>query len=149
MSDGRRRRGSFVAQLARHGSIGQQRRFFSELLAGRHFASATLEGGAAEHRARLRRDRVSDGHRLDGQKFRVTGALLADWLVVRALDERGQVALACVERSAPGLRLWIHGEARTPNFTGPRSRRARRACVPSGPRWQPWRHSRDADSAWW
>jgi alkylation response protein AidB-like acyl-CoA dehydrogenase len=105
----------FVARLARHGSTGQQRRFYSELLAGRRFASATLESGGAEHRARLRRDHVSDGHRLDGQKFRVTGALLADWLVVRALDERGRVALACIERSAPGLGLldlYLDGDLR-------------------------------------
>lgn len=76
----------FLDALRRVGTDEQQEFFFAEALAGRRFANAQSERGGrtiADDSTTLRRDGAD--FVLDGEKFYCTGALLAHWLVVRAV----------------------------------------------------------------
>ncbi|WP_428965072.1 SfnB family sulfur acquisition oxidoreductase [Micromonospora fluostatini] len=110
----------FLEALRLQGTEEQQARFFGAALAGARFANAQAERGgrtAADDATTLRR-RPGGGYRLDGEKFYSTGALFADWLVVRAVlaDETPSApvaggpaptptpkAVAFVRRDTPGV----------------------------------------------
>ncbi|GAA4367869.1 SfnB family sulfur acquisition oxidoreductase [Actinomadura verrucosospora] len=103
----------FLEALRRQGTEEQQARYFAEALAGARFANAQSERGgrtAAEDTTTLRR-REEGGYTLDGEKYYSTGALFADWLVVRAVladgpplpDGLPRKALAYIRRGAEGV----------------------------------------------
>jgi alkylation response protein AidB-like acyl-CoA dehydrogenase len=93
-----------VARLAHAGAAELQRRVFAGLLAGQRLAHAVVEGPEGA-RARLTREGATDGYHLAGQKFRCAGVMLADWLAVRALDERSRAVTVWIERAAEGVTL--------------------------------------------
>ncbi|MEU5551536.1 acyl-CoA dehydrogenase family protein [Micromonospora sp. NPDC047793] len=77
----------FLQALRLQGTEEQQRRYFAAALAGQRFANAQSERGGrtvADDATTLRR-RADGGYVLDGEKFYCTGALFADWIVVRAV----------------------------------------------------------------
>ncbi|MFF0717887.1 SfnB family sulfur acquisition oxidoreductase [Micromonospora sp. NPDC003816] len=77
----------FLQALRLQGTEEQQRRYFAAALAGQRFANAQSERGGrtvADDATTLRR-RPDGGYVLDGEKFYCTGALFADWIVVRAV----------------------------------------------------------------
>ncbi len=103
----------FVDVLAAFGSPEQRRRLFADVLAGRRIANALAERGgnhAQDLRTRLgagggTQATPGQGLRLDGRKYYATGALTAHWIAVTALNPEGRLALAFVERHAPGVSL--------------------------------------------
>lgn len=95
----------FVEAIAQDASPDQQAFFFSQLLAGARFGNAQAERGgpsALDLRTRLVPD-GDGGYRLHGVKYYCTGALVADWIPVSAIDEAGRSVLAYVPRHAPGV----------------------------------------------
>ena len=96
----------FVDAVATIGTTAQRRRLFADVLAGARLGSGAVERGgqhAQDLKTRLRRE--PDGLRLDGRKYYCTGAISARWIGVTALDEGGRLALAFVERDAPGVHV--------------------------------------------
>lgn len=96
----------FVEVLRQNGTPEQRRRFFAEVLAGKRFGNALAEPGAThalEYRTTIRPD--GEGFRLDGAKYYSTGALLADWVPVYAVDAERRVHAAYVPAGAPGLEI--------------------------------------------
>ncbi|OHV31446.1 hypothetical protein CC117_25915 [Parafrankia colletiae] len=94
----------FVDVLALWGSTTQRQRLFTEILAGARLGSGLAERGgrhAQDLHTRLRTDGA--GLRLDGSKYYSTGSITARWIGVSALDESEHLALAFVERDAPGV----------------------------------------------
>jgi SfnB family sulfur acquisition oxidoreductase len=94
----------FVDVLATLGRTQQQQRLFAEVLAGARLGNGLAERGgqhAQDLKTRLRR--VPGGLQLDGRKYYCTGAISARWIGVSALDDAGRLALAFVERDAPGV----------------------------------------------
>lgn len=94
----------FVEAIREDGDADQQAFFFEELLRGARFGNAQAErgtGSALNLRTRLRSD--GDGFRLSGTKYYCTGAIVADWIPVAALDEAERQVLAYVPRHAPGV----------------------------------------------
>ncbi|WP_233558960.1 acyl-CoA dehydrogenase family protein [Micromonospora radicis] len=98
----------FLQALRLQGTQSQQRRYFEAALAGQRFANAQAERGGrtAAADATTLRPRAGGGYLLDGEKFYCTGALFADWLVVRAV-----LADAAVARTGSGAATPA-GEAR-------------------------------------
>ncbi len=99
----------FLDALRRQGTPAQCARWFAEALAGRRFANAQTERSGAtvtDDSTALVPDGAG-GWVLSGEKYYCTGALFADWLVVRAVlgDEpapRPKV-LVYLERGTPGV----------------------------------------------
>ncbi len=77
----------FLQALRLQGTEQQQRRYFDAALAGQRFANAQSEcgGRTAADDATTLRPRSGGDYVLHGEKFYSTGALFADWLVVRAV----------------------------------------------------------------
>ncbi len=89
-----------------NGSQAQQRRLYTEVLAGQRFGNALAELGtktALDRTTRL--TRTADGYRIDGRKFYCTGALFAQRIPTLAIDENGFGFLAFVPRDASGLQV--------------------------------------------
>jgi SfnB family sulfur acquisition oxidoreductase len=86
------------------GTDRQKRFFFAEALCGARFGNAfaeTKNKNAASFQTRLQ---FIDGKLiLSGKKFYATGALMAHWVQVGAIDDDGRNVLAFVKRNAPGL----------------------------------------------
>jgi SfnB family sulfur acquisition oxidoreductase len=103
----------FLDALRRLGTDDQQAFYFAEALAGRRFANAQSEraGRTVVDDATTLRRGPAGGYVLTGEKFYCTGALFADWLVVRAVlaDEPATPegvrpkALAYIRRDTPGV----------------------------------------------
>ena len=103
----------FLEALRLQGSPDQQRIFYRRVLDGALLANAQSERGP--HTVDVDTTRLvrgADGYTLTGRKFYSTGALFADWVVVRAslCDGSGAVptnktpkAVAFVPREAAGL----------------------------------------------
>lgn len=103
---------TFLEALRTQGDDDQQRFFYGEVLGGALFANAQSERGPhpinIDTTVLTRRD--SD-YVLSGRKFYSTGALFADWILVRASLSEGQEtpdsgtpkAVAFVPRDADGL----------------------------------------------
>lgn len=97
----------FADAIRQNGTIEQQQLFFSELLAGARFGNAQSENGtssALDLRTRLLPE-PAGGYRLDGARANCTGAHLAHWIPVAALDDEERLALAYVPRDAKGVRI--------------------------------------------
>jgi SfnB family sulfur acquisition oxidoreductase len=115
----------FVDVLAVHGSPEQQRRLFTDVLAGARLGNGVAERGgkhAQDLKTRLRPASWNAGAswnadtsstagppgsalRLDGRKYYCTGAISARWIGVTALDDDGRLVLAFVDRHAPGVTI--------------------------------------------
>ena len=96
----------FVNAIREDGTAAQQDFFFGQILAGARFGNAQAERGSTsplDLRTRLRRH--GSGFVLDGTKHYTTGALFADWLPVAAIDDEGQLVLAYVRHSTPGVEV--------------------------------------------
>ena len=90
--------------LAHVGSESQKQYFYSEVLKGARFGNAGPERNSKnvlDIRTRLTADGA--GLRLNGTRFYSTGALYADWVPTRALDDEGNAVFVFVERHATGL----------------------------------------------
>jgi SfnB family sulfur acquisition oxidoreductase len=97
----------FADAIRQDGTAEQKQFFFAELLAGARFGNAQAEKGsssALDLRTRLLRI-ANGGYRLDGTKAYCTGALLAHWIPVAALDEHERLVLAYVPKDAEGVRV--------------------------------------------
>lgn len=96
----------FVDAIEQDGSPEQQAFFFGEILAGKRFGNAQAErGGASALDLRTRLHRTPDGYRLSGTKYYCTGAIVAHWIPVSAIDDEGRSVLAYVRREAPGVEV--------------------------------------------
>jgi SfnB family sulfur acquisition oxidoreductase len=84
------------------GTESQKNFFFSEALYGIRFGNAFAEGGSGQP---TKLSQVGDMLYLNGRKFYCTGALLAHWVQVGAVDDDGQNVLAFIRRDAPGLTI--------------------------------------------
>ena len=97
----------FVDAIGQDGSEAQKQFFYGELLAGRRFGNAQAERGGAsalDLKTRLSAD-PNGGHRLNGTKFYCTGAILAHWIPVSAIDDAGRSVLAFVGRHDEGVEV--------------------------------------------
>jgi len=98
----------FTDVLAVWGTDQQRGRLFAEVLSGGRFGNGQAERGGAhaqDLKTRLDVDAASRQLRLTGKKYYTTGSLTARWLGVTALDPAGALALAFVQRDAPGVEL--------------------------------------------
>lgn len=96
----------FVDVLATLGSPQQRRRLFADVLAGARIGNGMAErGGQHAQDLKTRLHRVPGGLRLDGRKYYCTGAISARWIAVTARDDDDRLAVAFVDRDAPGLQL--------------------------------------------
>lgn len=93
----------FVEAIREDGSAAQQDFFFAQLLAGARFGNAQAERGSSALDMATRLVAHGDGYRLDGTKHYCTGAILADWIPVAAIDDAGRQVVAYVGRDAPGV----------------------------------------------
>lgn len=95
-----------IEALRLDGTQEQKRHFFGLALSGTRFGNAFSEiGTKSVQDVRTRLTRSGSGYLLNGKKFYSTGALLAHWIPVVALDEHDHVVVAFVERGAKGLTL--------------------------------------------
>lgn len=88
------------------GTPEQQRFFFAELLDGARFGNAQAERGTSsvlDIKTGVYRN--GDAYRLRGTKYYCTGALMADWIPVAALDEEDRTVYAFVSRHAAGVEV--------------------------------------------
>jgi SfnB family sulfur acquisition oxidoreductase len=94
----------FLDAVRQDGTPEQQEFFFGEVLKGARLGNAQAEkggGSAVDLATRLLADGTG-AYRLNGTKYYCTGALLAHWIPVAALDEYERFVLAFVPRDATG-----------------------------------------------
>ena len=97
----------FADAIRQDGTPGQQAFFFGEILAGARLGNAQAERGSSsplDLRTRLQRA-PGGGYHLDGTKHYCTGAILAHWIPVAALDDEEKLVLAYVRRDASGVEV--------------------------------------------
>lgn len=97
----------FLDAIRQDGTATQQKHFFAEVLAGARFGNAQAERGsssALDLRTRLTRTR-HQGLRLDGTKYYCTGAIVAQWIPVAALDDANRLVLVYVPSNSPGVEV--------------------------------------------
>jgi SfnB family sulfur acquisition oxidoreductase len=97
----------FLDAIRQDGTAAQKDFFFREVLAGARFGNAQAERGSAS--ALDLKTRVTKAHngdyRLDGTKYYCTGAIVAHWIPVAAVDDENRLVLAFVARNAPGVEV--------------------------------------------
>ncbi len=95
-----------VDVLTAHANAAQRERLFAEILDGGRIGSALAERGNKHAQDLKTRLLATDlGPRLEGRKYYCTGGLTSRWLGVTALDPTDRLALAFVERDAPGVTM--------------------------------------------
>ncbi len=94
----------FLEHLRLDASPTQQQFFFNQVLKGARLGNAFSEKGS-QHVAALQTSirPHTQGYVLNGEKFFATGALLAHWVPVVAVDEQGRPYAALVARGSKGL----------------------------------------------
>lgn len=94
-----------ILDLVRRDPDPERRHFFYDAaFRGLRFGNATSERRGKHVRDfQTRIVRHGEGHRINGEKFYATGALLAHLVPVTALNEEGKTVLAFADRNAPGL----------------------------------------------
>jgi len=93
-----------LAHIALDGTEEQKRFFFDLALSGTRFGNAFSErGGRDVSDFQTRISPADDGFVVDGQKFFSTGALLAHWIPIVAVNDEGLPHLAIVPRAQEGL----------------------------------------------
>lgn len=95
----------YLNVLRENGDEDQRRFFHSEVLSGARFGNAQAEAaGKNAQQVLTRLTATGDGdYVLEGRKKYATGALLAHWITVLAVDDRGQQVVAYVPRHDPGV----------------------------------------------
>jgi SfnB family sulfur acquisition oxidoreductase len=95
-----------IESIRLDGTEVQKRFFFDLALQGVRFGNAFSEiGTKSVLDVHTRLSRNSRGYVVNGKKFYSTGALLAHWIPIVAVDEEERTVIALVERSAEGLTL--------------------------------------------
>jgi SfnB family sulfur acquisition oxidoreductase len=97
----------FLDAIRHDATPAQKAFFFREVLAGARFGNAQAERGsssALDLKTRLTRAPNGD-YRLDGTKYYCTGAIVAHWIPVAALDDDNRLVLAYVQQNAPGVEV--------------------------------------------
>jgi SfnB family sulfur acquisition oxidoreductase len=97
----------FLDAIRQDGTPAQKNFFFAEVLAGARFGNAQAERGsssALDLKTRLTR-RSNGEYKLDGTKYYCTGAIVAHWIPVAALDDSGRLVLAYVRQGTPGMEV--------------------------------------------
>jgi SfnB family sulfur acquisition oxidoreductase len=97
----------FLDAIRQDGTPTQKDFFFGEVLAGARFGNAQAERGsssALDIKTRLKRTQNGE-YKLDGTKYYCTGAIVAHWIPVAALDDENRLVLAYVPRNAPGVEV--------------------------------------------
>jgi SfnB family sulfur acquisition oxidoreductase len=98
----------FLDAIRQDGTPAQKDLFFREVLAGARFGNAQAERGSAsalDLNTRLSRRDGSDEYHLNGTKYYCTGAIVAHWIPVAALDDSNRLVLAYVRQNAPGVEV--------------------------------------------
>ncbi|WP_144109580.1 SfnB family sulfur acquisition oxidoreductase [Paraburkholderia sp. BCC1886] len=94
----------FLNVIRTLGSESQKRRYFAGVLAGKRLGNAGPERGSRNTTdIQTRLTRVDGQLRVSGRKFYSTGALFADWVPTKLLDDEGRMVAAIIERDTPGL----------------------------------------------
>ncbi|MFF7710956.1 acyl-CoA dehydrogenase family protein [Pseudomonas sp. NPDC007930] len=95
----------FIERLRLMGSAEQQRAYLPAVAEGVLLGGAAAERGSG-YRGEVRTTLLRDGagYRLHGTKHYCTGALFADVLKVRAVDEAGELVAALVPATRAGIR---------------------------------------------
>ncbi|HVJ41200.1 MAG TPA: SfnB family sulfur acquisition oxidoreductase [Dongiaceae bacterium] len=84
----------------------QKRQLYALVLQGYRLGNAFSEfQGKNVESFETRLTRSGDAYRLNGRKFYSTGALFAHLVPVVAIDDDGRIAVAIVDRDAPGLQV--------------------------------------------
>jgi SfnB family sulfur acquisition oxidoreductase len=87
-----------------NGNADQQKRLYTEVLAGQRFGNALAElGTKTAHDRTTRLSRDGNGWRINGRKFYSTGALYAQRIPTSVIDDDGIQQLAFVPADAVGL----------------------------------------------
>lgn len=87
-----------------NGNAEQQKRLYTEVLAGQRFGNALAElGTKTAHDRTTRLSRDGNGWRINGRKFYSTGALYAQRIPTSVIDDDGIQQLAFVPADAVGL----------------------------------------------
>ncbi|CAG2157989.1 unnamed protein product [Oppiella nova] len=95
---------AFIEHLRLDASPEQQQFFFAEILKGRRLGNAFSEKGSktvADLETKIHK--TAQGYEINGQKFFATGALLAHWVPVVAVNEEGLPVVALTPRTSTGL----------------------------------------------
>jgi len=96
----------FVDAILEDGSEEQQMFFTRELMRGARFGNAQAERGSSSLDLRTRLVAADDARFfLNGTKYYCTGAIVADWIPVAALDEEERQVIAFVRRHADGVEV--------------------------------------------
>ena len=97
---------AFIEHLRLDASLEQQQFFFAEILKGRRLGNAFSEKGSktvADLETKIHK--TTQGYEINGQKFFATGALLAHWVPVVAVNEDGLPVVALTPRTSTGLEI--------------------------------------------
>jgi SfnB family sulfur acquisition oxidoreductase len=97
-----------IEALRLDGTEAQKQYFFDLALRGYRFGNAFSEVGTKnvlDVRTRIVPDAHGDGFRITGKKFYSSGALLAHWIPVVAVDDLDHTVVGFVQRGDPGLTL--------------------------------------------
>lgn len=97
---------AFVEHLRLDASQEQKKFFFAEILKGRRLGNAFSEKGSktvADLTTKIHK--TGNGYEINGQKFFATGALLAHWIPVVAVNEEGKPVVALTPRNTHGLEI--------------------------------------------
>lgn len=97
---------AFVEHIRLDASPEQQAFFFSEILKGKRLGNAFSEKGSKTVADLTTKIEFNDDHAIiHGQKFFATGALLAHWIPVIAIDSEGKPFAALVPQHSEGLTI--------------------------------------------
>jgi SfnB family sulfur acquisition oxidoreductase len=93
--------------IRQDGTPAQKDFFFREVLGGARFGNAQAERGSSSALdLKTRLTRASNGeYRLDGTKYYCTGAIVAHWIPVAALNDDDRLVLAYVQKNAQGVEV--------------------------------------------
>ncbi|KAA8735574.1 SfnB family sulfur acquisition oxidoreductase [Acinetobacter qingfengensis] len=98
---------AFLEHLRLDASLEQQQFFFAQVLQGARFGNAFSEKNSKNVAAlETKIQKVDQDHyEINGQKFFATGALLAHWIPVIAVDDENNPYAALVPQHSPGLEI--------------------------------------------
>ena len=97
----------FLEHIRLDGSEEQKKFFFSKVLRGERLGNAFSEKGSktvADLQTKIKK--TEKGYEVNGEKFFATGALLAHWIPVVALDDEGAPYGAIVPRLTEGVTIF-------------------------------------------
>ncbi len=97
---------AFIEHIRLDATQEQQAFFFEKVLSGQRFGNAFSEKGSKTVAELTTQIEFKDGHAvINGQKFFATGALLAHWIPVVAVDHEGKPYAALLPQHSPGLSI--------------------------------------------